>query len=191
MNRRLYLKSTLALGGLAAVSFSLFKWFSLNTRVNPADLLDKRLLIAELAEMIIPRTATPGAKDAGVENYIINVLINCNSTKQQHKFYYGIIDLEAYSRSNFGKEFLKCSKKEKEEILQYFSVHSKYPNEILNKVNNKFFGKSFFSKLKELTVEGYCLSEAGATKGLAYDYIPGSFQACIPLQKNQKSWATK
>ncbi|MGY0037942.1 gluconate 2-dehydrogenase subunit 3 family protein [Pedobacter sp. NJ-S-72] len=55
----------------------------------------------------------------------------------------------------------------------------------------KFLGIPFFIILKQLTVEGYCTSQTGATKGLAYDYIPRTFASCIPLTKNQRSWATK
>jgi hypothetical protein len=61
---------------------------------------------------------------------------------------------------------------------------------MLNKINKKLFGESFFFKLKELTIEGYCLSQPGATIGLAYDYIPGKYEGCTPLKPNQKSWAT-
>lgn len=191
MNRRTYLKSTLALGALAVASFSIFKWFDLNTPLDQGKLLSKRMIIADLAELIIPRTDTPGAKDAGVHDYIINVMTNCSNIKDQHKFYYGIIELEEYAVDHYQKEFLKCSNSEKASIMKYFSDNANYSYNIFNKINNKFFGRPFFSNLKTLTVEGYCLSELGATKGLAYDYIPGTFQACIPLKINQKSWATK
>ena len=191
MNRRTYLKGIFTVGALSVTSFSIFKWVDFNSKINPEKFREKLPIIAELAEMIIPRTDTPGAKDAGVPNYIIEVLLNCTTVRQQHKFYYGIEDLEAYAKDNFDREFLKCDTAQKHQALQYAADHADYPYVILNKINNKFFGQSFFSKLKGLTVEGYCISKLGATEGLAYDYIPGKFEACIPLQHNQKSWATK
>lgn len=191
MKRREYFKTVLILGGLGITSVSFFKWFELNKAVNVKQIADKRAIIAELAETIIPATDTPGAKDVAVHDYIINVMINCNGVKEQNKFLSGINDLEEYSVDNYGRDFLKCNAKEKHDILQHFAKNDKYTYPILNKINDKFFGQSFYLKLKSLTVEGYCLSKPGATQAFAYDYIPGSYEACIPLKPNQKSWATK
>ncbi|MCX2479507.1 gluconate 2-dehydrogenase subunit 3 family protein [Pedobacter sp. MC2016-15] len=191
MDRRGYLKTVVSFGVISVTSFSLFKWFDLNKRVDPGKIWDKRAIIAEIAELIIPETNTPGARSAGVDHYIIDVLINCNPVRQQHKFYEGLEDLEDYALSKYDKEFMFCSLEQKHAVLQHFADHAAYSNRILNKINNKFLGQSFFSKIKSLTVEGYCLSRVGATKALAYDYIPGSFEACVPLQLHQKSWATK
>ena len=169
----------------------LFKWFDLNKPIDAAVLWDKKAVIAELAELIIPRTDSPGAKDAGVPTYIINVILNCNPVRQQHKFCEGLLALENYAEDQYGRNFLKCDATQKAAVLQHSAQNADYSIAILNKINNKYFGQSFFSKLKGLTVEGYCLSMAGATQGLAYDYIPGKYEACIPLKPNQKSWATK
>lgn len=191
MNRRSYLKGILVFGTVAVTSFSVFEWFSLNKTVNPEDFFKKRAVLAELTELIIPETDTPGAKQAGVNEYIINVMVNCYPFRLQHKFLDGINDFERYTESTFNKKFLDCSFAEKNRALAYFERKSGFSNRIVSKINNKIFGEPFFSKLKNLTVEGYCLSQPGATRGLAYDYIPGSYQACIPLSVHQKSWATK
>lgn len=191
MNRRTYLKNIFILGALGTASFSVFKWVKLNRPVNPEELIKKREIIAELAEIIIPATDTPGAKAAGVHDYIINVMINCKDAKNQEKFLHGIEDLEDYALNKYNKSFLKCSQTEKVQILQYSADNGEYKNRILNKINNKLLGQPFFPTLKGLTVQGYCTSQLGATQGLAYDYIPGTYNACIPILKNQKSWATK
>jgi hypothetical protein len=115
----------------------------------------------------------------------------CTDFKEQHLFLNGLNDLEKYSLNNYRHPFIECDKNDKIAILKYFEDKSTYAINILNRVDQKYFGKSFFTKLKELTVEGYCNSQLGATKGLAYDYIPSIFEACIPLVKNQRSWATK
>lgn len=191
MNRRTTLKSILALSAAGISSFSAYKWISLNKEVNVNELLSYQSLIAELAETIIPATDTPGAKEAGVSGYIINVLTNCTGKREQNKFVSGLHDLEAYTIDSFDKSFMKCNAVERNIVLKHFEEKGIYSLQILNKINNKFLGQTFFSKLKSLTVEGYCLSELGATKGLAYDYVPQTFEACIPLENNQKSWATK
>jgi len=191
MNRRSYLKSILVLSGIGAVSFSIFKGIELTKAIDPKELINKRALLAELVEVIIPETDTPGAKSAFVHDYVINVMINCNPLKQQRKFLSGLEDLEEYSLDKYDKDFIKCNLAEKYDIVKYFSLHSDYSYKILNKIDNKLFGAPFYTKLRQLTVEGYCQSQLGATKALAYDYIPQTFEACIPMKPNQKSWATK
>ncbi|RAJ22849.1 gluconate 2-dehydrogenase subunit 3 family protein [Pedobacter cryoconitis] len=192
MDRRLYIKSVFGLAVAGAASFSILKWVSMNRAVVPADLVHKRELLAELAELIIPQTDTPGARAAMVHDYMIMVILNCTPVKEQNKFIDGIAELEDYTAERYGKDFLQCSLAEKKIVLKHMARNSSgYSYKILNKINNKLFGKPFFLKLRELTVEGYCQSRLGATQGLAYDYIPHTFEACIPLRKNQKSWATK
>lgn len=191
MNRRTYIKSILSVGILGTASYSMFKWFDINQPIDANTLHDHEALIAELAEVIIPKTDTPGAKDALVHQFIIKVMLNCNHARQQQIFLRGLEDLESYTLNHYQRSFLKCGQEEKEAVVRYFSEHAAYSIEILNKVQKKLWGQSFFTKFRNLTVEGYCLSQQGATLGLNYDYIPGNFVACIPLQANQKSWATK
>lgn len=179
------------MGVVGISSASIYEWYSYRSKLNIDPFIKRKVLIAELADMIIPRTDTPGAKDAKVEDYIIKVLTFCTEPGTQHKFLNGLIDIEDYSINKYGHSFIKCSKAEKETILKHFDEKSKYPFGILNKINNKFIGKPFFVELKQLTVEGYCNSQLGATQGLVYDFIPQTYQACIPLTKNQRSWATK
>ena len=191
VNRRFYLK-TIAFGGIASLtSFSIFKWIDVHRPVDPEYFWSKRDLIAELSELIIPKTDTPGAKDAGVNVYIINVMIHCNPDKQQRRFISGLENLEKYAIDHFGKNFLDCSNEVKIKVLEYFANQAMFSNVFFLKVSNKLFSEPFYAKLRSLTIDGYCQSQLGATRGLAYDYIPGNFEACSILKNNQKSWATK
>lgn len=191
MNRRTTIKGMMTFGLLSISSYSAFKWFDFHRKVDPKLIMAHKTLIAELAETIIPLTDTPGAKAAKAENYIVNVLINCSSKLEQNIFIHGLYDLEAYVKVKFNKDFFQCTLNERIETLSYFEKKGNFTNGMLNKVRNKLLGVPFFEKLKTLTVQGYCLSELGATRGLAYEEIPGSYQGCIPLEPNQKSWATK
>ena len=191
MNRRSYLKSVLILGVAGAASFSIFEWFELKGPIQLSKIMDKRNVLAELVEVIIPATDTPGAKAAMVHDYIINLMISCNTPRMQKTFISGIQDMEDYAVQNYKKDFLKCSSAEKHAIMDHFSKNTGYSNRFLNKVSDKLFGAPFYLRLRSVTVEGYCMSKLGATQGLAYDYIPGTYEACIPIRPNQKSWATK
>ncbi|MFA4870511.1 MAG: gluconate 2-dehydrogenase subunit 3 family protein [Pedobacter sp.] len=191
MDRRTTLKGILTFGFLGISSFSAYKWFFFHRSVDPTSIISYKDLIAELAETIIPLTDTPGAKAAKVENYILNVMLNCTQTLEQNIFLNGLKNVEEFALNRFNKTYSECVLTERYQILEYFEAKSVYSYQIINKINKRLFGQSFFTQLKNLTVEGYCNSQVGATQGLAYDYIPGSFQSCIPLKPNQKSWATK
>lgn len=191
MNRRTSIKQILIAGTLGISSISFFKWFQITKQASPEAFSSYRVLIAELAETIIPRTDTPGAKDAQVELFILKMLRDCTDAKEQNNFLKGLSSLEDYTSSKYNRSFAQCSKIEKIGILKHFENKSTYSYPILDKIDGKLFGTPFFKKLKELTVEGYCTSEIGATKAFVYDYIPGTYDGCVPLIKNQHSWATK
>ena len=190
MNRKKAIQSLLTFAALGVSSVSVYEWASSNHAIPIADLPHKKQLIAELAETIIPRTDTPGARDAHVEDFIIK-MIKESDQKSQHNFLAGLGSLEKYTADKYDHSFIECTPHQKFAILKHFEGKATYSIGILNKINNKLLGTPFFNKLKDLTVEGYCTSQLGATQGMAYNYIPVKFVACIPLQKNQKAWATK
>ena len=176
----------------AIISFLLLeKWFKVNSLPKLLVLHQKKMLIAGIAELIIPRTDSPGAKDAKVEAFIINMIEFCSDRRTQNNFINGLQKLELYSVNEYGKDFMICPASEQLAVLTHFENTALYQNNILNKIRNKLIGKPFIMHFKELTVEGYCTSYEGATKGLIYDYIPVSYESCIPLNPNQRSWATK
>lgn len=194
MNRRNCLKSLLALTSLGIGSVLIIKWLRPVPPQRIITILDwqrKSSLISELSEIIIPKTDTPGAKEAGVQDYIISVMSKCCDQRQQRVFYSGLDDVEDFTRTRFGKTFLECDSSLKHNIVEHFSHSIFESSAFMLKIKNKFVGKSFFFTLRELTVEGYCTSYLGATKALSYDPVPGAYQPCIFLSSHQKSWATK
>jgi hypothetical protein len=91
----------------------------------------------------------------------------------------------------FGRDFTDCNEIQKEAVLTRFSQKSGSGFSLFDKIKNKFTGRSFFETLKSYTVQGYCISEKGASLGMRYIAVPGKYLACIPLEPNQKAWATK
>lgn len=192
MNRRHFIKGLLATAALLIGAPPTYEWLRLSRKPDIKYLVSKNQLIAELAETIIPETDTPGAKSAGVEEYIIYCVSNNLTRKEKNSFIDGLQQLEQYSLQKYNTPYENCSAVEKTKILavsQRDQIH--YNNIFLKKVNKKIRGRSFFDILKDLTIIGYCTSESGATKGLSYDMVPVKYEPCIPLQKGQKAWATK
>ncbi len=191
MKRRNAIGSILLAGTATAVGFGGYTWYSLTKNPDTNFLLGKKTLLSELAETIIPATDTPGAKDSGVVEFMLHFLNECTDTKTLNRFIKGIQDLESYTRSCYHRDFIDCNPVEKESVLKYFELKSRTDDTFFEKVLNKYTGKPFFETLKRYTVHGYCISEKGASLGMRYISVPGKYFPCIPLEPNQKAWATK
>lgn len=169
---------------------------------------DHKNLVSEIAEIIIPKTSTPGAKDAAVGPFIEVMLKDCYSPTQQAHFKKGLDDLEAASQKDNGKKFLESTPEQQTALLKKFEQMSKdevKQNEQSKKIvdsetglvkdtkNEKTKKESppvpFFKLMKELTLLGYFTSEAGAKNALAYVAIPGRYEGCVKMTPGQKVWA--
>jgi len=166
-------------------------WYKRNKIYDLESISSHRDLIDSISETIIPKTDSPGAKDAEVVNYIMNVVENCFSKSDKRILIMGLNDVEQYCYSHYSSNFINCQAKDKVAVLTYFENQGSFTNPLLNKIKKKILGSSFFEQIKWLIVSGYCVSRLGATQGLAYDHIPVTFIACMPYALNQKSWATK
>ena len=189
MNRRkAIIRITLGGAGLAA-AIGGYKWYGIAKTPDVRYVTGNKELLAALAETIIPATDTPGAREAGVADFIVMMVRECLDRKNANNFIDGLKDLQSYSKSKFGKDFEHCTATEQEAVMTHFEKRDKPYGGIAGKVQNRYLGKPFFIILKELTVEGYCTSEPGATKGLAYVNVPGSYRGCMPMTSGQKAWA--
>jgi len=170
MNRRIAIKGILGLAGLGCASVIGVKYGIGHFKQDRGKLEVQSGLIAELADLILPPTRTPGAKEAVVLN--------------------GLVDLQEHCENKYNHSFEKCSLLQKNKILESLD-NEQDSKSLFSKIYTRIQGRSFFVILKSLTIEGYCISELGATQHLEYQAIPGKYSAISPLKVNQKSWATK
>ena len=191
MNRRKAIYSFLVLGGGAVATYTGIKYYSINKDPDLAYLDANTLLIDELSGIIIPTTNTPGARDVEAYKAVIKLLKDVADTKTQNNFIDGLKDLQNYTDQKYNTPFPKLNIKQKQQVIKHFYKDGKNFSGKLGKAKNKLLGKSFFNILREYTTIAFCTSQKGATEALAYNYIPGKYQSCIPLQKGQSSWATK
>ncbi|MFT4092267.1 MAG: gluconate 2-dehydrogenase subunit 3 family protein [Niabella sp.] len=192
MKRKSAIKRILGIGFLTMGAVSSYEIITWNKAPDLKYLDSKKNMIAALAELIIPKTDTPGARDAHTEEYIIHAVAFGISRYEAHSFIDGLKQLEGVSHTKYKQAFSKCSNEQQTELLLTMkpgTLYSKWP--LVSKVKHKLLGRPFFELLKDLTVIGYCTSETGATKGLAYIDIPVHYTPCIPLEKGQRCWATK
>ncbi len=190
MKRKTAIFSIAALGAGVAATFSGYKWYAVHKTPDINYLDAHQQLIDHLTEIIIPATNTPGARSALAYETVIRLIKNAGRVTQNN-FIDGLKSLQSYSINEFDKTFIEISKEQQIKIVTHFQQEGRNYTGKLGKIKNKLLGKSFFHILKEYTTIAYCTSQPGATQALAYDYIPGKYEACISLQSGQKSWATK
>lgn len=129
----------------------------------------RKAIAARVADLIIPRTDTPGAIDTGVPDFIELMLRDCYEKPAQHTFLTGLGQLEQ-------KEFLTLSPGRQTEMLRRIEADAK-----------KAKGPTFWRIIKELTLLGYFSSEAGIKASFDYQPIPGRFEA-IKIRPGQKDF---
>ncbi len=105
-----------------------------------------------LTELIIPTDATPGAKEAGVAEFIDFMV--ASDPEVQYRFRTGLAWLNAHCESNYGKKFLEISHERQNSLLEplAFKDRARPPEE---------GGREFFRLIREYTVTGFYTSEIG------------------------------
>ena len=154
----------------------------------------QKMIVEEVAEMIIPKTATPGAKDVGVPAFIVMMLQDCYKAPEHQSFAEGLGSLEK-------KQFLNLSAEQKmavlkqaemdsvEEMKAYQAQQTKMgDNEDREQMTAQAKGLPFWRLMKELTMLGYFTSEQGIMSSFEYVPIPGKLEM-IKMKPNQKSFA--
>ena len=108
--------------------------------------------VERLAEIIIPADATPGAKEAGVAEFI-DFMVS-RDTEVQYNFRTGLTWLNAHSERAFGKRFVELAVEQQTALLEPLAYKDKArPGEE--------DGRKFFRLVREFTVTGFYTSEIG------------------------------
>lgn len=162
----------------------------------------------EIGETILPATATPGAKAAAVGQFMTVMVNDCYEEGDRKAFREGLEKLNGQSKDKYGKGFMSINPAQRKELLiaidSEAKEYQKKVDDFQNKENekekaekssgnNKYVKQKmsphYFTMMKQLTLLGFFTSEAGSTKALRYNPVPGRYDACIPYTKGDKAWA--
>lgn len=195
MNRREYIKNTaLALGlGVSGVAFSeIFITCAKDAKLDwkPVFLsTNQAATIAEIAETILPKTKTPGAKELGVPQFIDKMVNDTMDAKGKEQF---VKDLDAFDevcKDKYGKNFVELEPVKREAYL--LELEKENPRSGMNlwgiNLEPDAPKPTFYKTVKSLTLFGFYTSESIGKNVLVYDPIPGEYMACMPL-KGQNAW---
>ena len=104
MKRRTLIKTLgISAVGLATVPFWIDSWTAEDLPEDDGFLTgNQQLQLAELVNIIIPKTDTPGAKELGVEKFISVMVRDCYNEEVKAEFLSGFGELNAFSEDFYG-----------------------------------------------------------------------------------------
>ena len=152
---------------------------------------ERATLVAEVTEIMIPRTDTPGAKDIGIAALIDQMLKDVYPKTDQDRFVAGLDAFDAQARTEFGSPFLKLGNDKQKDMIRTVTETAMAAERAY--VGPAPMPRPFILMTRELTLLGFFTSQAGANKVLQYNPVPGPYQGCVPLVEagSGKTWATE
>ena len=152
----------LGLGGGAAVALGLYgiPRFTAGDRATRSDDgaylppldQDEVDLVSVMAEGIIPATDTPGAKGAGVPEFIAELYNSWYTRQEQEDFRAGLRACDAEAKSSHGHGFAKCAETQQVALLQKWDAAA---------LGAPKPAEHPFGRFKTLVIIGYYTSKVG------------------------------
>lgn len=143
-----------------------------------------------MAELILPRTDTPGATDAGASEFIDLILTEWCSDEARSSFLKGLADVDTRTQEFFGKDLVDCSPAQQAEILAVLGAKMLKETDAPRpqarpRRDSVGAHDSFYSMLRRLTLTAYYTSEAGATAELHFEVIPDRYDGCAAVETHK------
>lgn len=160
----------------------------------------------EIGETILPRTSTPGAKDANVGQFMTVMVNDCYEEADQKAFREGLDKMNEASKKKFSNDFMQLTPQQRHQLLVEIDKEAKdYQNNTVKPFNDKESKKEkdevakgnnnyvkqhiaphYFTMLKQLTMLGFFTSKEGMTQAVRYMPVPGRYEGCVPYKRGDK-----
>lgn len=142
---------------------------------------DEYATVERLAESIIPSDGSPGAREAGVAEFI-DFMVG-SDPGVQYRFRYGLNWLDAHSDRRHAKAFRQLGPGEQTEILEHLAYQSRFRA-------GEEEGREFFKLVRQYTLMGFYTTRIGLEQldypGLQtmYEKLPGCPHPNDPEHRN-------
>jgi hypothetical protein len=133
-------------------------------------------VIEEIADIIIPKTDTSGAKDAGVLAFIDLMLADVYDSEAQARFAAGYSEFDAAAKAS-GKPFMEQNRVQRTALVKRV---------LETGLADDHDAKPFILMARELTLLGFYTSRVGITENMDYVPVPTAFHGCVPLSAMKK-----
>jgi hypothetical protein len=188
-------------GGIAFLALALgvpaaaIKLTDLDPQEAPTD--RQRRLMAMVSDLVIPRTDTPGAKDAGVGDFVILALAHgLDGTRAPMAGASISTALDPYRRRDGSLRYLNWLESTLDHVAGGdFPRHGREQcARWLEKLDADAFaeGSDFspWKPIKGLILTGYYTSEVGGSRELRYELDPGKWEPNLPLTPEMRAYSS-
>lgn len=127
-------------------------------------------MLEELTETIIPATDTPGAKAIYAHLFVLKMMDDCHSGKDQEEFMKGMDLFERKTRNELGKPFVEAGQADREKWIAALEKAK----------DNDPALTMFYQRTRGYTIEAYTSSKFYLTNVQVYKLVPGKFKGCMP-----------
>lgn len=161
---------------------------------------EQKNMVTHLVDIILPTSEIPGALDVNAPQFIDKMYKHIEKEANQKMFQQGAAIFAGKFEAMFDKKALKGKRSDFEMLFaSYFKLTDEEIQHILaeqrlkqskvseNKLDIYLMYKFLFS-VRYYTLFGYYTSEKIGKEVLNYDPIPGSYQACVPLEDIGNAW---
>jgi gluconate 2-dehydrogenase gamma chain len=130
-------------------------------------------VITEIADIMIPKTDTAGAKEVGVPAFIDVALDAIYDQESKDRFNAGYAEFESAARAD-GKPFLERDSAERSALVK---------SALETALNAARTPKPFILMTRELVLLGYFTSQPGITQNMTYEAVPTVYHGCVPVSQ--------
>jgi gluconate 2-dehydrogenase gamma chain len=172
LNRRALLAGAIFLvGGAGALTRFMRHSAATDTADGPVFSAEQFALLEQVSDVIIPATDTPGALDAGVAEFIRQMLMDWASLETRAQVIAVLESIDKRAWDKFGGGFRELPAERRLEVMRAVDDEA---------VSREDVG---YGKFKWLVLAGYYQSEVGATRELRFELVPGAWRSCLPLSE--------
>ncbi|HVZ56837.1 MAG TPA: gluconate 2-dehydrogenase subunit 3 family protein [Chitinophagaceae bacterium] len=132
---------------------------------------DQEKMLADLAETILPRTDTPGARDLGAHLFTLKMADDCLGHDDQVRFMRGLEQFAGLAEKKAGRSFGESTPEQRNAVVGDLDSSGKGEDDL----------SFFYHTVKRYTLQAYTTGEYYMTRIRGYKMIPGVFQGCIPV----------
>ncbi len=170
----------------------------------------------EIAETIVPRTSTPGGKDARCGAFMALMVSDCYGPEERKTFRDGMRRIDDAARKHANAAFMQATPDQRLAVLSAFDrqAHREaYEEEARTReqkgltelppydagdadpaapseeASEPVGSATFFRMMKELALLGYFTSEIGSSQVLRYVPVPGRYEPCADYVAGTPGWA--
>jgi hypothetical protein len=215
--REAIIRVTALLGGVALVGgTALLTGCRAEVNTDAPFTPDDIAYLDEIADTILPRTSTPGAKDVKTGAFMAMTVRDSYSARDRKIFREGMRKIDDATQDAYNVSFMKTTPQQRLAVLERLDRDQKsYSDAVKEELRTKSLAyltdqrqeeapgsnvgaataitekppAHYFRMIKELALLGYFTSEAGCTQAQRYVEAPGRYDPCVPYTPGDKAWA--